>query len=498
MTEVTEKDFAIEIKGGVIVHVPADISLMTPYILLEQEDWFEDEIKFIRTYLQPGMRVVDIGVNYGTYFLTAAKKVGEAGKVWGFEPSSQCCEFVEKSILKNGFQNTVLIKAGLSDRVGSAFLSTGANTELNTVADSLGENQEGESIELLTLDHCMNDLDLKEIDFMKIDAEGEESNIIQGGGNFFRENSPLVMFELKHGDSVNEKLISEFVDIGYKTYRLVPGLNCLVLFDSNDPIDGYQLNLFCCKQEKAEQLHQEGVLVDESILGDSDQVTDGLWIKYLSQYPYIKTMSKLFGDAFDRSSSEEFSDYYHALDLYALAHTNRNDINNNYKALVDCKRILENLNVTSPNLSIALTLVRVATELGYRVRAVEILGKIIKLMQSGGELNFPIPFLSPISLLDNYQDQNKFEKWTQASIFVSHQLLAAFSSYYMQPENIGSLLYINNIGIDVPEVRKRIFLTTGRFNYSNANSYLGSVGRIEGGPNSNVWKDILLKLNISL
>lgn len=497
MTEVTEKDYAIEIKGGVTVHVPADINLMTPYILLEQEDWFEDEIKFIRTYLRPGMRVVDIGVNYGTYFLTAAKKVGETGKVWGFEPSSQCCEFVERSIAKNGFQNTALIKAGLSDRVGSAFLSTGANTELNTVADSLGENQEGESIELLTLDHCMDDLELKDIDFMKIDAEGEESNIIRGGSKFFRENSPLVMFELKHGDSVNKKLIDEFIDIGYKTYRLVPGLNCLVSFDLDDPIDGYQLNLFCCKQQKAEKLHQDEVLVDESVLGDSDQITDGLWIKYLSQYPYFKTMSNIFGDAFNQSSSKELGEYYRALDLYAFSHSNKKDTNKKYNALVDCKRILEDLNIASPNISIALTLARVSTELGYRVRAVEILGKIIELMQSGVELNFPVPFLSPVSLMDNIKVDNEFEKWIQASIFVSHQLLAAFSSYYMQPENINSLLFTNNIGIDVPEIRKRIFLTTGRFNYSNANSYLANLGRIEGSPNFNVWKEILSNLDIS-
>jgi len=457
---------------------------------LEQEDWLEDAIKFIRTYLQPGMRIVDIGVNYGTYFLTAAKKVGDSGKVWGFEPSSQCCEFVEKSIEKNSFQNTTLIKAGLSDRVGSAFLATGANTELNTVEDSLGDNQEGESIELLTLDKCMDDFGLKDIDFMKIDAEGEESNIIQGGGRFFKENSPLVMYELKHGDSVNKKLISEFIDIGYDVYRLVPGLNCLVSFNLNDPIDGYQLNLFCCKAQKSKELSKEGVLVGESNLNIDSDLVDGNWAKYLSKFPYFKNMSNLFGDAFDRSKFREFSDYYSALNMYAFAHSQKGEIDKKYSALIECKRILEKLSVTAPNTSVALSLVRVSVELGFRERAVEVLGSTINYMQSGEQLNFPAPFLSPIYIFDNIKFENSIEKWIQASIYVSHQLYYAYSSYYLKPENINSLLYINSIGINIPQIQRKILLSSKLFNISNKSSYISSVAKLENKSNSSIWEYI--------
>ncbi|MBK7673942.1 MAG: hypothetical protein IPJ27_03790 [Candidatus Accumulibacter sp.] len=47
------------------VVVPDSLDLITPYVLLEQQDWFEDEIKFLRHLLQPGQKVIDIGANYG-------------------------------------------------------------------------------------------------------------------------------------------------------------------------------------------------------------------------------------------------------------------------------------------------------------------------------------------------------------------------------------------------------------------------------------------------
>lgn len=55
----------VEIAGGAQVCVPNDVRLMTPYVLQEQHDWFEDEIKFLRGTLRPGQYVVDCGANYG-------------------------------------------------------------------------------------------------------------------------------------------------------------------------------------------------------------------------------------------------------------------------------------------------------------------------------------------------------------------------------------------------------------------------------------------------
>ena len=56
---------AVELVDGTQVIVPDSLELITSYVLQEQGDWFEDEIKFLRAHVQPGNTVIDIGANYG-------------------------------------------------------------------------------------------------------------------------------------------------------------------------------------------------------------------------------------------------------------------------------------------------------------------------------------------------------------------------------------------------------------------------------------------------
>ena len=78
----------VRLVDGTFVVVPESLDLITPYVLLEQQDWFEEEIKFVRRLLRPGMQVIDIGANYGVYALSMARAVGTSGHVWAFEPAS--------------------------------------------------------------------------------------------------------------------------------------------------------------------------------------------------------------------------------------------------------------------------------------------------------------------------------------------------------------------------------------------------------------------------
>jgi len=493
---VTESEFAIEIEGGVTVCVPADINLMTPYILLEQEDWFEDEIKFVRAFLQPGMRVIDIGVNYGTYFLTAAKRIGQKGKIWGFEPSTQCCTFLESSIAANGFHNTQLIQAGLSNRVGKAYLSLSENTELNTVSDNLEAGTSGESIELLTLDHCLEKMGLTEIDFIKIDAEGEESNIIEGGKNFFESNSPLVMFELKHGATINQSLINEFGKIGYRTYYLVPGLNCLAEFDAGGEIDGYQLNLFAIKEDMNEKLTANGcIAVDESSSLDLERVPRGIWREYLLRFPFGRELFVILGEDMDRSSEREFADYYRALDFFAYSQDSDNRANLRFGALKESCRILGTLLQSHGNVSFALTFVRTLSALGRRQQAVGLTSTLIGFLKKSETYGLPVPFLAPCKEFDSMEFGEEPENWLYSSIFTANQFLSAFSSYYMNADNMGLLELIKNLNFVAPEIKRRRMLSALRYSRSMPHEAKQSVVELtERGGNRNIWSELVAKI----
>ena len=211
--------------------------------------------------MKPGKKVIDIGANYGVYTLTIAKQIGEGGRIWAFEPASATAKCLDKSINSNNFKNVKLIQAGLSNKTGKATLYLSDNSELNSLTKVASTEAASENIRLLTLDSCFNEYKWRDIEFIKLDAEGEEGNILKKGKNTLTELSPLIMFELKHGNTVNLPLIRRFKEMDYDCYRLIPGLNTLIPFSLEDAIDAYQLNLFACKPEKAEQLISDEVLV---------------------------------------------------------------------------------------------------------------------------------------------------------------------------------------------------------------------------------------------
>src|SRR5262245_15831600 len=119
----------LTIVDGIRVVVPDALNLITPYVLLEQHDWFEDEIKFVRRLLEPGQKVIDIGANYGAYTLSMARAVGSSGEVWAFEPASATATLLGESIVANGFSQVVLERSALSSNCGTARLALNENSE---------------------------------------------------------------------------------------------------------------------------------------------------------------------------------------------------------------------------------------------------------------------------------------------------------------------------------------------------------------------------------
>src|SRR5215831_14369156 len=74
--------------------------------------------------------------------------------------------------------------------------------------------------------------------------------------------SPLIMFEIKAGDKVNEHLRALFPTIGYRLFRQLGGAPILVPDDAQQPVDGYELNMFAAKPDLVSALSQQGLLVD--------------------------------------------------------------------------------------------------------------------------------------------------------------------------------------------------------------------------------------------
>lgn len=282
---MTDESFwPVRIEGDITVCVSPTIHQMTSYVLLEQEDWFEDEMHFVRALTTPDMNAFDIGANHGVYGLTVAGRL-TTGHVWAFEPTIAPGTMLSKSIALNGLSDRITwVHAGLSDRDGEADIGISGDSETNSLQGTAGRT---ERITLHSLDAFVARQRIEaEIHFVKLDAEGEEIRILAGGRDFFTRQSPLVMFELRHGSQVNHGLIEMVRSLGYDIYRLLPGLDILVEYS---PVfqDGFLLNLFAAKPDRASELARRGLLASsEDIAGQANETAEASWQERLFALPF--------------------------------------------------------------------------------------------------------------------------------------------------------------------------------------------------------------------
>ena len=270
--------------------VPADLKCISTYVLLEQGKWFEKEIEFVYHYATPGMTVLDIGANVGVYTLPLAKLVGPTGQVIAYEPGTVNRQHLERSLALNQCGNVVVSGAALSDCVGTGLLQIESSGELNQLVAQHSDSKAVESVEVSTLDAEFDRYNWTQVDFMKIDAEGQEAAIIKGGQRFFKRYSPLIMFEVKHGLEINLGLVKAFQAMGFDTYRLLGDGSMLVPVDDADPIDAFELNFFAARPDRAKRVADSGLLARAEAQSElSDDERSAAVAQYCAQ-PFARAM----------------------------------------------------------------------------------------------------------------------------------------------------------------------------------------------------------------
>lgn len=441
--------YSIKIINDINVIVPASLKLMTPYVLREQNDWFEDEIKFLRTFIKPGMQVIDIGANYGQYTLTIAKIIGKQGRIWAFEPTTTTSAYLKLSISENNFNNIELIQAGLSDRIRKAKFFTGRNSELNSLYKESVSGNLHQTILLLTLDHCARKYHWRDIDFIKLDAEGEESNILKKGEIFLSSVSPLIMFELKHVSKVNLPLINRFKKLGYESYRLIPGLNVLVPFNPDEPFDDYLLNLFCCKQDKATFLESKKIIVKQWEEIDRSPNIKTV-IEHFTKLPFGKSFNKL---TFDNGKTSK--DYLEILTSYILALSETTNTIEKVGYLMTALNCLRNmLKDGEQSIERLATFARIAFDAGERSLGVDILYYLINRYGENVDFEITEPFVPASSKYDTIP-HNNVKEWLFSSILEQYIIKEAFSSYFSRSESLPLLKTLGNLGFMDEDMQRR-------------------------------------------
>lgn len=407
----------LRLHDDLIIAVPRTLSAITTYVLLEQEKWFEKEVNFVRGFLKPGMTVIDVGANLGVYSLVSARLVGPEGRVFSYEPGGEARALLEQSLVLNSFTNMEIIGAALSNSTRDGHLAFAPSSELRAV----GTDASGEPIRITCLDVEARKRDWPSIDFIKIDAEGEEERIIAGGRSFFADQSPLVMFEIKAGNKINERLRTIFRQIGYRLFRQLGGAPILVP-DNALPIDGYELNLFAAKPDRVSALSKCGLLVEvmpDWAPNDDDRKNAlSFWRR-----------QKFAPLADSKSLTTVDSGYLNGLAAYAIWRNVDQPIATRCAALAFALQSLRAICARECTVERISTWARIAWEWGARAESVTALQRLLRILTIK-----PVPLSEPFfpasARFDNIEPGEQLGNWFVASAVEQFEQSSSFSSVF--------------------------------------------------------------------
>ena len=180
-----------------------------------------------------GNIVISIGAFQGESAIWFADKMNRKGTVYAFEPSGKSALIIEKNVRRNHLESVIKIEntALWSENSEVSFQSQQACSKLI-------KQDNGNKIKTITLDSFVESNQLERIDFIKMDVEGTEKDIIQGAIKTISRFKPKLAISVYHlpDDIIAIPNLIKSIAPEYKLYLSHKNLNWneTVLFASID------------------------------------------------------------------------------------------------------------------------------------------------------------------------------------------------------------------------------------------------------------------------
>ena len=187
------------------------------------------EIEVVRELLslpEPGGVAYDIGAHLGYMTLALAECVGQVGQVFCFEPISQNIPFITELCSLNDLQQRAqVIPVALANTNGLekmiALGSSSTHLLKAAVEDQKIDGCSETVVTTWTLDHFVFERSNPVPDVIKMDVEGAEALVIEGGLRTLERYMPKMIIEI-HGPQNAQKLWRLLCDLSYSWWHLPP------------------------------------------------------------------------------------------------------------------------------------------------------------------------------------------------------------------------------------------------------------------------------------
>lgn len=181
-------------------------------------EFSEGEAELFRQMIRPNWTVVEVGANMGAHTVLLSKLVGSQGVVHAYEPQRILFQVLCANLALNRCHNVHAHQAAVGREKGSLVVPYLDYNAVNNFGGlGLGEWNRGEAVSVETID----ELSLPQCQFLKVDVEGMESEVIAGAENVLRTHRPLLYLENDRKEK-SAGLIAQLLALDYRLYWHLP------------------------------------------------------------------------------------------------------------------------------------------------------------------------------------------------------------------------------------------------------------------------------------
>jgi FkbM family methyltransferase len=187
--------------------------------ILAERAWEPHISVLLAAHLKPGATFVDVGANVGYHTFLAATIVGTTGRVVAVEASAENCRLLSLSKADNDARNVDVLPVFLDRVPGARYLTAHRGTNAGMSSDSRDALLAGTST--IAYATTLDDIRTRKLDVLKVDVEGAEFLVLQGGRKTLENDKPVIIMEFSAEMSRRvsgiepEAALQEVLDLGY-------------------------------------------------------------------------------------------------------------------------------------------------------------------------------------------------------------------------------------------------------------------------------------------
>lgn len=160
------------------------------------------------------LTILDVGANIG---LASNFFKDYAQKVYAFEPAVQHQECIKKLIEFNKIKNIIPVAYALAATTGTTKFFHNQNSTMFSMNSLVNDKNDYEEVKTITLEDFIKKNNIEKIDFMKLDVEGSEGEIITSDGfQNVADKIHTIVGEWHTWSSMNQQMFANtFRDMGF-------------------------------------------------------------------------------------------------------------------------------------------------------------------------------------------------------------------------------------------------------------------------------------------